>query len=166
MKAIPKWCLIPPLAAALVVLGPLSMQSASTPAWNWPDLWQTAGALLVVALLGLVLLGAGGLVPRLLQRAEPALGPRLVTLRQTQRLSSQVAVHAIEFDDRILLVAEHERGLVLLETGRVQASVDEVSRPVPMPRLRPAAPSIAAPAVHTGQGLNDFRALLQRVGRA
>jgi flagellar biogenesis protein FliO len=151
MKAIPNWLLIPPLVAALLVLGPLSMQSATTPAWSWPDLWQTTGALLVMALLGLVLLGACGFVPRLRQRGQP---PRaaVVTLRQTLRLSARKAVHAIEFDDRILLVAEHEGGLVLLETGRVPAGVGE-------------APE-AAPSVRTGRRLNDFRALLQRVGRA
>ena len=151
MKAIPKWLLIPPFVAALLVLGPFSMQSAATPAWNWPDLWQTIGALLVMALLGLVLLGAGGIVPRLRQRGQPARGA-VVTLRQTLRLSARKAVHAIEFDDRILLVAEHDGGLVLLETGRLHAGVDESAE--------------AAPSVRTGHRLNDFRAMLQRAGRA
>ncbi|HEU4418540.1 MAG TPA: hypothetical protein VFT55_06345 [Planctomycetota bacterium] len=159
MKAIPRWLLIPPLVAALVVLGPLSMQSAASPAWSWPDLWQTTAALLVVALLGLVLLGAGGLVPRL--RGQPKLGAKLVTLRQTQRLSAQLTVHALEFDDRILLVGEHARGLVLLESGRVPASGDEAPRQLTMPGLRPAA----IPAGRTGHGLDDFRPW-QRVGRA
>jgi hypothetical protein len=153
MKAIPKWLLIPPLVAALVVLGPLSMQS--TPAWNWPDLWQTTGAVLALVLLALVLLGTGGFAPRLRQRGQPALGA-VVTLRQTLRLSARQSVHAIEFDDRILLVAEHEHGLVLLESGRATAGADEESRPLPVP----------GPAPRAGHGLNDFRALLQRVGRA
>jgi len=153
MKAIPKWLLIPPLVAALVVLGPLSMQS--TPAWNWPDLWETTSAMLVLALLALVLLGTGGFAPRLRQRGQPALGT-VVTLRQTLRLSARQSVHAIEFDDRILLVAEHERGLVLLESGRVPAGAEEGSQPLP----------VTTPTARAGHGLNDFRALLQRVGRA
>jgi flagellar biogenesis protein FliO len=152
MKAIPKWLLIPPLVAALFVLGPLSMQSAAAPAWNWPDLWQMTAALLGLVLLGLVALGAGGLVPRLRQRGRPAPGAKLVTLRQTLRLSARRSVHAIEFDDRILLVGEGERGLVLLETGRVPADVGELPRE--LPRLRSPAPA------------ETVRTLLQRVGRA
>ncbi|HZN39506.1 MAG TPA: hypothetical protein VFD82_11930 [Planctomycetota bacterium] len=154
MKAIPKWLLFPPLVAALVILGPLSMQSTA-PAWSWPDLWQMTAALVGLVLLGFVVLGAGGLVPRLRQRGQPALGPKLVTLRQTLRLSAQQSVHAIEFDDRILLVGEHERGLVLLESGPVPAGVDEI-RPLPMPRLR--SPEVPAARSH---GLDDFRTLLR-----
>lgn len=155
MRAIPKWLLFPPLVAALVILGPLSMQSTA-PAWSWPDLWQMTAALVGLVLLGFVVLGAGGLVPRLRQRGQPALGPKLVTLRQTLRLSAQQSVHAIEFDDRILLVGEHERGLVLLETGHVKADLDEIPRQLPMPRLR--SPDVPAARSH---GLDDFRTLLR-----
>ena len=162
MKAIPKWLLLPPFVAALVVLGPFALQTAATPDWHWPDLWQMTGALLVVTLLGLVLLGAGGIVPRLRQRGQPALG--IVTLRQSVRLSARTCVHAVEFDDRILLVAEHGRGLVLLETGRVDASAGTAPRQLPLPQLRSPAP--ADTAAHTGQGLDAFRALLPRTRRA
>lgn len=155
MKAIPKWLLVPPLVAALVVLGPLSMQSAASPAWNWPDLWQTTAAMLAVALLGLVLLGAGGLVPRLRRRGQSTPGAKLVTLRQTQRLSPQLTVHAIEFDDRILLVGEHARGLLLLESGRIR-DLDDIPSQLPMPRLR--SPAVTAARSH---GLDDSRTLLR-----
>jgi len=217
MKSMPKWLLVPP-AVALLLLGPLSMQGGpagpSTPetvaalavavpaasaadttrplrtpqAPRTPDLWQMASAL-----VGVLLLGVGGVVllRRLRGGATPTRGSALATLRQTLRLSARQAIHAIEFDDRILLVGEHERGLVLLESGRLaDRAADEaavlarhgaatagapedgaVPKDLVIPRpenpVRPRFPTPpATPAARQFGGLNDFRALLQKAGRA
>lgn len=222
LQSAPKWLLIPPAVALLLVLGPLSMQAGTTagaatksaspvasasdegaPATNdaaskparslptlprTPDLWQMTSAL-----VGVLLLGVGGLfaVRKLRGGATPVRGAApLVTLRQTLRLSTRQAVHAIEFDDRILLIGEHERGLSLLESGRLPdraadeaevlaraaraPAVDEdgavpknlvIPRP-PMTPAQRAARAAARPAVKADVDLEDFRTLLQKVGRA
>ncbi len=153
-----------------------------------PDLWQITSAL-----VGVLLLGVGGLfaVRKLRGGATPVRGATpLVTLRQTLRLSTRQAVHAIEFDDRILLIGEHERGLSLLESGRLpdraadEAEVlarsvatpavdDEGAVPknlvIPRPPLTPAqraTRAAARPAAKADVDLEDFRSLLQKVGRA
>ncbi|HEX6812191.1 MAG TPA: hypothetical protein VF384_11250 [Planctomycetota bacterium] len=173
MHAIPKWLLIPPLVAALVVLGPLSMQSNATDGSNEP-VWQLTTALIGITLAGVLLLGASAWLSRRRQRgsAHPP-GPKVVSLRQTLRLSPRRAVHALELDGRIVLVGEHERGLALLEAGRLPASTGDdehggavprnlvLPRPQPMPARRPPA----AVRARQGHGLNDFRALLQEAGR-
>ncbi len=221
-KSLPKWLLLPPAVALLMILGPLSMQggptngaasstpppSTSEPATpesapavadrvagrtapavpRTPDLWQMGSALIAVLLLG----AAGVMLLRKLRGgAVPVRGSApLITLRQTLRLSARQAVHAIEFDDRILLIGEHERGLALLEGGRTIDRSDEsevaqrgltsfdaieedgaVPKNLVIPRPpRPTAPTRPAPAAaaatNRNQGLNDFRALLQKVGRA
>ncbi|MBL9077194.1 MAG: hypothetical protein JNL08_06815 [Planctomycetes bacterium] len=210
LKSLPKWLFLPPAVALLLVLGPLSMQGSTdkpTPAGpavapveagavpneerattrpspavpRTPDLWQVGSALAAVLLLG----GAGiVLLRRLRGGAVPVRGGTpVVTLRQTLRLSPRQAVHALEFDDRILLVGEHERGLVLLESGRAAARDDEstvaaraaelephddgaVPKNLVIPRPPQAAPrpQVQPPRAAT-PGLNDFRALLQKVGR-
>lgn len=157
-----------------------------------PDLWQMASAL-----AGVLLLGWGGvLVLRRLRRgARVAGGTSLLTLRQTLRLSSKQAIHAIEFDERILLVGEHERGLALLDSGRLPeraadeaelaarpatAKVDAIAgddddgavpkdlvipRPANQPVRRLPAPA-AAPGKRPAPGLADFRNLLQKAARS
>ncbi|HEX5053663.1 MAG TPA: hypothetical protein VFZ65_17925 [Planctomycetota bacterium] len=217
MKPTLKWLLLPPIAALLLVLGPLSMQGggpsstkaqrteAATPAApadegvrpgraappvpRVPDLWQITSAL-----VGVLLLGAVGVM--MLRRLRgPAPGRRtttLVTLRQTLRLSARQAVHALEFDDRILLVGQHERGLVLLESGRLpdrvcdeaelrnrhtnaaaEPDADDGAVPkdliIPRPATAPARRLPTPPAVQAARsptGLNDFRSLLQKAGRS
>ncbi len=222
LQSAPKWLLIPPAVALLLVLGPLSMQggtavgaatkdslptaatpdqgapgandaatrpSRSLPALpRTPDLWQMTSAL-----VGVLLLGVGGLfaVRKLRGGATPVRGATpLVTLRQTLRLSTRQAVHAIEFDDRILLIGEHERGLSLLESGRLpDRAADEaevlartVAAPaadedgavpknlvIPRPPMTPAqraSRAAARPAAKADVDLEDFRSLLQKVGRA
>lgn len=231
MKSMPKWLLVPPAVALLLLLGPLSMQGGSaraattaatrqptsqqpesepapTPAQaaapgkaraplaapRSPDLLQMGSAFVAV-----LLLGVGGLLVlrKLRGGAAPSRGTPLATLRQTLRLSGKQAVHAIEFDDRILLVGEHERGLVLLDSGKLpERAADEaevlarqaapapvepdddgatpknllIPRPdapvrhrLPTPPALPGTPGAAARAT---PGLNDFRALLQKAGRA
>jgi hypothetical protein len=146
------------------------------------------------ALVGVLLLGVAGLLvlKRLRRGARPAGATALATLHQTLRLSPRQAVHAIEFDDRILLVGEHERGLVLLDRGRTGSADDEaavlgrgaltaadlaaavdadddgaVPRDLVIPRP-PHGPRSPAPAVGTAPRatrLNDFRSLLQKASR-
>jgi flagellar biogenesis protein FliO len=153
-----------------------------------PDLWQMGSALLAVLLLGT----AGVMLLRKLRGgAVPVRGSApLMTLRQTLRLSARQAVHAIEFDDRILLIGEHERGLALLDGGRPIDRSDESELAgrrdsthdpieeegaVPKNLVIPRPPRTTAPQRPTrapaaapirNPGLNDFRALLQKVGRA
>ncbi len=151
MKSLPKWLLVPPAAALLLVLGPLSMQGsgrtepvpppASAPAEDevpaaatrsaprttnlprTPDMFEMGSAL-----IGVLLLGAGAvlLLRKLRGGASPTGGATLVTLRQSLRLSARQTIHALEFDDRILLVGETDRGLALLESGRApERAADE-----------------------------------------
>jgi len=210
LKSLPKWLLLPPAVALLMILGPLSMQSGTAttaptaapavpavpepaaartapPVPRTPDLWQMGSALLAVLLIGV----AGVMLLRKLRGgAVPVRGSTpLVTLRQTLRLSARQAVHAIEFDDRILLIGEHERGLALLESGRAMARSDEAELAarvesaaealdedgavprnlvIPRPPRATTPPAVRTPRAQakTSPGLNDFRALLQKVGRA
>ena len=225
MKSIPKWLVIPPAAAAVLVLGPLSMRSqvtpnevnaqerrATTPADDgadqgadqgadtnpdglgslvprMPDMWRIAAAGCAV-----LLLGAGTLLMlRRLRGPTPMTGgSKPATLRQTLRLSQRQALHAVEFDDRILLVGENDRGLTLIDRGRLpESAIDEaevtrrtVSQPatdeagadegavpkdllIPRPgrtRRRPQQDKASAVLSGAEQKLSDFRALLQKAG--
>jgi flagellar biogenesis protein FliO len=213
LRTLPKWLLLPPAVALLLLLGPLSMQGSQQqtteplPAANaplaralgapeeetprvprpalpkTPDLWQ-----MVSAVAGILLLGAGGiLVLRRLRGPAPARSAApLLTLRQTLRVSARQAVHAIEFDDRILLVGEHERGLTLIDGGRLHNSakdaaeiagrLDEVvddgddEGAVPKNLVIPRPPNAAARLREARAGarspsLTDFRSLLTKAGR-
>ncbi|MFK7740454.1 MAG: flagellar biosynthetic protein FliO [Planctomycetota bacterium] len=80
-----------------------------------PDMLQMASAF-----VGVLLLGAGGLLvlKKLRSGIRPGGGNQsLASLRQTIRLSAKQAVHAIEFEDRILLIGEGDKGLTLLDRG-------------------------------------------------
>jgi flagellar biogenesis protein FliO len=147
MKSTPKWLWLPPAIAALLILGTFSMQGGASstttprqpaadepaateteagaptttaarkaPMPRTPDLWQMSSALLGVLLLGVVGIVV---VKRLRQGPGAPRGANVLSLRQTLRLSSRHAVHAIEFDERIVLVGETEKGLTLFETGRL-----------------------------------------------
>jgi flagellar biogenesis protein FliO len=178
MKPLPKWFLIPPAAAALVVLGSLTQgggaqpraanakpapanarttvaapvattaeertaadepaasdgaaaapasADTATPAAaaarrdapsgpKAPDFGQMLTALVAVLGLGV----AGVYVLRQLRGpARPTGDGKLMTLRQSLRLSPRHTLHAIEFDDRIVLVGETERGLALVDGGKL-----------------------------------------------
>lgn len=214
MKSTPKWLLLPPAVAVLLILGPLSMQgreadTAAQPATGGvqpanaeqpaterggrtlpsapraPELWQMSSAL-----IGVLLLGAAGLfaLKRLRSGGGPTGGAKLVTVRQTIRLSGRQALHAVEFDDRILLLGEHDRGVVLLDRGRLpDIAADEatiaarhaateddehdgavpknlvIPRPAAPPRQPAADPDAARPGA--AARLGDFRSLLQKAGR-
>lgn len=202
-----KWLLIPPAAALLLFLGPLRLDgptagspaaspaadqapansSASSPTLpRTPDLWQVGSTL-----IGVILLGAAGLflVGRARQGGKTT-GERVFTLRQTMRLGPKQQVWALEFDERLLLLGEHDGKLAVLAEGqlpertrdevlvsqRAQAELDldqgavpkdlVIPRPDPAPARRPSAspsaPRERAPAAPT---LGDFRSLLQKAGR-
>ena len=219
MKWNPRWLLLPPVAALLIVLGPMAMQSGGTttktPTTNaqpaktegtgtpepgnrvptpprTPDLWQVVSTLLGLLVLG----GVGIFTVRRLRQGPRAGTAAILHLRQSLRLGARQAVHVVEFDDRLLLLGEGERGLQLLHSGRlpepaaddaevaarsVGATIDTddegatprdlvIPRPVTAPAGRqPSPPTIArgarAAASRTG-ALSDFRALLQKAGKA
>lgn len=213
MKSMPKWFLLPPAAALLLVLGPLSLKSGATPpaepaqasiadegsgtglrdraaratfaSPKTPDFWQIGSTLIAVLVLGV---GGIAVLRRLKQGPAAPRGASLMTLRQTLRLSGQRALHAIEFDDRILLVGENERGLQLIDSGKATGpAADEAEvlarTPLPLeaeeegatprnlliPRPERAAVKLPTPPVDHPQraatGLGDFRSLLQKAGR-
>jgi len=214
-----RWLFLPPAVALLLVLGPLSMSgggkdeaarrppaaregtaggatagtaapAAATPERpalpRTPDLWQIGSTLCGVLLLG----GALVFVLRRAHRGPSPAGGHLIALRQTLRVSPKQAVHAVEFDGRLLLLGEGERGLQLLHAGALpdqaadEAAVagradddDDGAVPknlvLPRPAARPAAraperaPATrpAAAAAPRPRTLGDFRALLAKVGR-
>lgn len=219
MKSTPKWLMIPPAAALLLLLGPLAMggadrtarpaepaqvapteqprafvrpadptqpadeapQRAALPGTlvpRTPDLWQMSSALVGVLLLGgVALLG----LKKLRGSASPQRPQNLATLRQTMRLGAKSTLHAIEFDDRILLVGDSEKGLTLIESsGLPDAAADEATvlarsaQPQPSDREDGATPKNLmiprpeAPQASTSKAdiaiakLNDFRALLDK----
>lgn len=220
MKANRKWLLIPPALALLLVLGPLSMQPGNQNQGNaseggaaaaaaplatttadgaaprpslpkQPDPWQ-----LLTTLVGVLLCGVGGLwALRRWQRGGGAQrGGTVVTLRQSLRLSPRQTVHAVEFDDQLLLIGEGAGGLVLLQHGRLpERAADDavlaaradalpaadgndddgavprdlvIPRPDAAPFRRPTPPSPVRAMPRPKAGLGDFRALLQKASQA
>jgi len=215
MKPIPKWLMIPPAIALLLVLGPLSMAnptsvanptSASTEPSAQPAAADTVRARpslpqapsfwkIGSALIGVLLLGGLGLygLRRLRGGAIPTRGTTFLTLRQSMRLGQRQALHAVEFDDRILLIGETERGISLIESAKSPNLSDDeaevttraaellstiamnedgaVPKNLQIPRppngpsqTAPRQPVLPRPTSQT-PGLGDFRALLQKAGR-
>lgn len=220
MKSMPKWFLVPPAVAAMLVLGTLSMGGGAKPAAKpttpvveqdvaeavpavgtrreplagpkAPDLGQMVAALAAVLGLGV----AGVYVLRQLRGPARATGgATLLTLRQSLRLSPKQTLHAIEFDERIVLVGESERGLTLIDGGRLPERIaDEnevvgrapgrtldviaddhddgaVPKNLVIPRPAAAAPrrTPTPPQSRTAEAtpsLTDFRNLLQKAGRS
>lgn len=207
---------LPPAVALLLVLGPMAMQNGSQPPARGaadtgagpapaaataaerteapaesrrsptlpkaPDPWQIGSTLVGILLLG----GAGLVVLRQLRRNPAARGDAVVGLRQTLRLSARQAVHALEFEGRMLLVGEGERGLQLLHAGALpEHAADEleianrssptddeddgavpknlvIPRPDPAaaaarPASRPATPGRAPARAQAGQPQTDAR---------
>jgi hypothetical protein len=122
MQAKYKWLLLPPALASVLMLGPLrppapaaaapaTAAPAAAPAAQPADLWPATSTV-----IGIVLLGTAGCLafarvnPR---KRQP--GADLLALRQTLRLSGRHAVHALQFEDRLLLIGECEGSLRLLE---------------------------------------------------
>jgi flagellar biogenesis protein FliO len=146
-----------------------------------PDLWQMTTTLVGVLLLG----GVGIFMLRRMRDGKarrPAGSGSVASLRQVLRLSGKHAVYAIEFDDRLLLVGDSDRGLTLLHQGRTPEKSDEaivaaraeiedegaVPRNLAIPR--PATPprTLPRPPLPTPRqsAYGDFRSLLAKAGKA
>jgi flagellar biogenesis protein FliO len=190
-----KWLLLPPAIAGLLFLGPFRDElrardvDTATPARSAPATTPPAGGIgdripetpgtwqVVSTLLGVLALGGVGLLLlRRMQRRTPARGGYL-GLRQTLPLGARRAVHAIEFDDRILLVGECDGNLTILHASqdprvladerqvgeRTEAAAEEdgaVPRDLVLPR--PARAHTPAPPPPRQTTLRDFKALLER----
>ena len=214
MKSIPKWLLIPPAVALLLLLGMMSMQGqaangaaevAQRPAPRTttalpsgddarsnrtapatprtPDLWQMSSGMIGVVLLGAAVLFG---LKRLRSGSAASRGAPVMALRQTLRLGARQALHAIEFDERIVLIehgklperaADEAEVLSRGELGRrvdaVAADEDEGAVPKDLVIPRPDHPARRLPKPPVDQatpakkpGLGDFRNLLQKVGRS
>lgn len=195
-----KWLLIPPAAALLLFLGPLrpdTTRSTGTPAETpttqgstpgvtvprTPDLWQVGSTLIGVLLLG----GAGVFLFARMRQGPRGRGDQVFTVRQTQRLSARQQLIAVEFDEQMLLLGEHEGRLSVLCQGRlhepaadeaqlraraavIEDEADEGAVPKNLVLPRPERPAPQIPAVRADrqqpQTLSSFRSLLQRAGRA
>jgi flagellar biogenesis protein FliO len=190
-----KWLLLPPAAALLLFLGPLRPETPKTGATSpadtaapitaprVPDLWQVGSTL-----LGVLLLGGGGvwLFARM-RRGPRGSGAQVFTVRQSHRLSAKQQLLAVEFDEQILLIGDQDGRLSVLGQGRLpervtdeaqlRARADEteeadegaVPKNLVLPRpsappARPMAPQRAESA--RAPGLNNFRSLLQKAGKA
>ncbi|MCA8957152.1 MAG: flagellar biosynthetic protein FliO [Planctomycetes bacterium] len=130
------WLLIPPAMGLAVYFGPLggTETTAATrtpaPATNpgapqIPDLWQMASALVGVLLVGVLVVT---LIAKLRNPPTRSRGssPRdLLALRQSLRISPRHRVHAIEFNDRVLLLGECDGNLALLSSTDDPAGQDD-----------------------------------------
>ncbi len=76
---------------------------------------------MLTALAAVLGLGVAGVyvLRQLRGPARPSGDGKLMTLRQSLRLSPRHTLHAIEFDERIVLVGETERGLALVDGGKL-----------------------------------------------
>ncbi len=193
-----KWLLLPPAIALVLFLGPLQPQSQQSPERTnseptrtsrtalpeMPSVWQVTATLVGVLLLG----GVGIAVLRRAQRSRPIGDGQYVVLRQSMRLSQKHAIHAVEFNNEVLLVGECDGNLNVLQGGAhvATAASDEaeiLARPgidgddseggaVPRDMVipRPAAPARTRPAStqqpnpQVAAKIANFKNLLQRVG--
>lgn len=137
MQARYKWLLLPPAIAVVLLMGPLrqTVSPTSTPAPQaeseaspvgkgivpMPDAWQVTSSL-----FGILLLGVAGIM--LLARIRKGPAARvgdLMSLRQSLRLSNRHRLHAVQFDDNILLLGESEGRLNLLRLGRDPEQIED-----------------------------------------
>lgn len=194
-----KWLLLPPAIALVLFVGPfqsgtkptepLKPQPTASEAGDRPSqpvvgdqIPAMPSALQVVStLVGVLLLGGVGLVLlRRVQRTAPQAGSYL-TVRQTLRLGRH-QLHAIEFDQQILLVGECDGGLsVLRSLADPHAAEDEqqveqrtagtelaeseggaTPRDLVLPRPPQRRSRQPQPPRPTNLALRDFKALLRR----
>lgn len=192
-----KWLLLPPAVAVVLLLGPLrgpedkhQATATGTPATVPADATNagapksTAPAVpdafaVGSALIGVLLLGGAALALFSRLRGGHAAGDKIVSLRQSLRLSPRHRLHVVELDTRLLLVGECDGNLCVLDRGDApEAAADErtlraraadeesldegatprdlVLTPQPARRRAPTPPRTA------GTALADFRALLRR----
>ncbi len=188
------WLLLPPVLALIVFLGPLQNLNGSAPPAGsttevgsqlpqMPSFWQISSTLIGVLLLGVVFVG---LMRKLRENRSSAPGSAL-SLRQSLRLSAKHQVHAVQYQDQILVLGTSDHNISVLLTGEDPGiaddeltvldrdELDEGAVPRDMILPRPAKPRTKAPTkprartgAETGLGdtdakkLADFRALLKR----
>jgi flagellar biogenesis protein FliO len=147
-----------------------------------PELWQIGSTLIGVLLLG----GGAIMVARRLRRGKEPTAYDAARLRQVLRLSAKQSLYVVEFDEQVFLIGECERGLSALHrAGSPAVTEDEdqvtrralraaapdddgaVPRDLVIPRPEPATrPPVRRPAVPGQPALTDYRALLQKAGKA
>jgi hypothetical protein len=150
-----RWLAVPPALALLLMFGPWRAAPPSeTPAERTapaavpprpalgtasplPDVTQV-----VCTVGGVCLLGVAVVFALARARRRPHAGSGVIALRQSVRLSGRHALHAVQFDDRLLLVGECEGSLRVLHTGED-------------PELAPARP-LAASEPEEGAVLKDM----------
>jgi len=207
MQVNKKWLLLAaPLLGALLVLGPLSGRNGSatsargaTPSDRattesgglrgsrtgssptaadqaGPDLWQivsTTAGLLILAGVGLTWLSR-------VRGDRGGSGDAMVNLRQTLRLGQKSRLHAVQFDNRLLLLGETEHSVSLLREmddpaiaaderevlGRDDLDATIVGGAEPKDlvqrQAQRAVERAAAAGALTTDAIGDFKALLRR----
>ena len=186
-----KWLAVPPALALLLFFGPwrnTPPQSVEVDAPRTatkdprpaavPGTWQVLSTVFGLCLLGTaVVLG----LARVRRNAQSTPG-NVVILRQSLRLSNRHAVHAVQFDDQILLLGECDASLRVLqasadpdvaaaEAAAARASTrdernddDEgaVLKDMVIPRPPQGVARPAKPARSASPALSDFRTLLKK----
>ncbi len=184
------WLLLPPVLALIVFLGPLqNLNGSASPADSptevgsqlpqMPSFWQISSTLIGVLLLGAVFVG---LIRKLKENSRSAPGSAL-SLRQSLRLSAKHHVHAVQYQDQILVLGACDHNISVLHTGEDLGIADDeatvldreeldegaVPRDMILPRSeKPRTKAPTKPRARTGlseadaQKLADFRALLKR----
>ncbi len=185
-----KWLAVPPALALLLFFGPwrnTPPQSVEVDAPRSaakdprpaavPGTWQVLSTVFGLCLLGTaVVLG----LARVRRNAQSTPG-NVVILRQSLRLSNRHAVHAVQFDDQILLLGECDASLRVLQASAdpdVAAAESAAARPpvrdeqddddgailkdmvIPRPPRGAARPT--KPAKPVSPTLSDFRTLLKK----
>lgn len=204
MQARYKWLLLPPAIAVVLIMGPLRQTEPPAPepetvqaveAENpvdqnpvdqspvgqglvpMPDAWQVASSLFGILLLGV----AGVMLLARIRKGPSSRGAELMSLRQSLRLSGRHKLHAVQFEDSILVIGESEGRLVLLEKGsdpeqfaddEELAARDEdggavprdmvIPRPPASARKRPVPPRAQSPE-RARRSLDEFKDLMRSV---
>jgi flagellar biogenesis protein FliO len=115
----------PAVTQAATAATPAAADATKRPALpRTPDLWQVGSTLAGVLVLGVSAL----LLFRRLRNGTPSRAGNAIALRHSLRLSARQAVHAVEFEGRLLLLGESERGITMLHAAtETQADRDEAT---------------------------------------
>jgi flagellar biogenesis protein FliO len=167
-------------AGALAGTRPASARRASVGAGvpQLPNFWQISSTLVGVLLLGVVFLG---LMRKLKENSRVTQGSPLV-LRQSLRLSAKHHVHAVQYEDKILVLGTCENNVSVLCTGEDPSVAEDearlaerereegavprdmiLPRPDKKTRQLPKKPTVPTDvAQEAARKLANFRNLLQR----
>ena len=168
------WLLLPPVLALIIFMGPLQNMNGSAAAVEtstevgshlpqMPSFWQISSTLIGVLLLGAVFVG---LIRKLRENSGSAPGSTL-SLRQSLRLSARHQIHAVQYQDQILVLGACDHSISVLHTAEDPGIADDeatvldrdeleegaVPRDMILPR--PAKPRTKAPTkpqARTGSG--------------